>query len=891
MRTVDRRSESDEIGGQLVASYLAPPQLGPVTIARPRLVELLRPNAATPVTIVSGEPASGKTSLLVQCLASDEVGHRTHVWLTVPPETDDEIKFWEYLVGAIASTGTDTVRVDDLRAALRDRQRPTDDWLTALANRLSGPDSHFAIVIDDLHELKAPGAMASLARLLEITSGDVSVLVASRVTPDWPLAEWRMSGRLTEITSQDLAITVEETAALLAASGIDVSDEDVVRLVDRTEGWLGGVKLATLAIQRRSDPSDLIARFSATDELVSSYLLRAVLDHLDDEVRRFLHDVSVLETMSAVLCDEIRQADDSDELLERCRAASLFISRVGGATGNYRLHALVRELLLADLELGSRDRFVTLHGRASRALEGAGDIERAIRHAIAAGDDARANSLVIRHTPEIAHQTRFDELRRWAGLITRSGANESGTTTLALAATLAFAGEGTEALRLLDELEAVPSAETWLPLSVQLRAASHMVRGDVHLLRDIGERVDHDTRHLPPDQRGPSVGSAAFVQGVGAFMEGALDDAAELLAFADRPENRPAPPAYIAVKSWAALVALRRGDATGAERCVHAAAERRDELASGDSAAFAPALLTSAELAWERNRLDESAALFTRARRSIPPMPWQAVLVECARSRLTVSRGEPSEALRDLAEIGKLVLSTEGSPLLRALVAERAADICLRMGDVEDALGWAHTYEQCRAGALPWAIRIRLARASDSIGSDQVIVEALAASEPLPCRVDTLLVAADLTNDECVARSHVAEALGLAEPGRLIRRFLDAGPRVASLVKELASDPRRSGGGDFSRFFAAEVADASATASARPVGKVPVVDELVDQLSAREVEVLRLLDQGMSYTEIGSELFVSRNTVKSHVQHIYTKLGTSGRVPAVEMGRRLGLIT
>lgn len=881
----------ESLASQLVASYLSPPQLGGAMVLRPRLLALATPGVPAPVTIVSGEPASGKTSLLVQLLAAEALVGRTPAWVTVPPGTDDEIRFWEYLLTAMASSTGGRMRLDDLRAALRDRQPPNDDWVTVLANRLATPDVRLVIVIDDLHELTTTSAVAALGRLLGISPDGLPVLVATRVVPDWPLSRWRMSGRLTEITSRDLAVTLDEARELLAANAIDVGDDDVARLVDRTEGWLGGVKLATLAIQRRPDPAGLIARFSAADELVSSYLLRAVLDRQDDDVRRFLHDVSVLDTMSAELCDRIRNADDSAELLERCCAENLFVSRVGGAAGSFHLHALVRELLRGDLEHRTPDRFTELHRAASRAFEGTGDIGQAIHHAIAAGDAGRANKLVIAHAPELGHQARFDELRRWASLIGRSDVTESAAAGLALASTLVFAGEGTEALAVLDDLEELPLGDTSVRYRALLRALAHMVRGDVDLLCDVGDRLAQDVETLSSAEQGPLIGAAMFLQGVGRFLEGALDDAAELLALADQPKNRPAPPAYIAVKSWAALVALRRGDVATADRCVLAATERRDELASGDSAAFATALLASAEMAWERNRLDESAALFARARRSVPPMPWQAVLVECARSRLTVSRGQPREALQDLAEIGRLVLSHEGSPLLRALVAERAVDVALGMGDVDVAFGWAHTHEQCEVGPLPWATRIRLAGAVDPTGSDQVIAEAFAAEQPLPHRVDTLLAASGCTDDDSVRRSLVAEALRLAEPGRMIRRFLDAAPPIASAVRELAADPRRSGGVAFSRFFASDIADAGSAAPTESATPVPFVDELVEQLSAREVEVLRLLDRGKSYTEIGTELFVSRNTVKSHVQHIYTKLGTSGRAPAVEMGRRLGLIT
>ena len=274
-------------------------------------------------------------------------------------------------------------------------------------------------------------------------------------------------------------------------------------------------------------------------------------------------------------------------------------------------------------------------------------------------------------------------------------------------------------------------------------------------------------------------------------------------------------------------------------------------------------------------------------------MPWQAVLVECSRSRLTMSRGEPQRALDDLSETGKLFLSGSGSPLLLAQVAERAVDVCLSMGDAEGALGWVHTHDQCRAGDLPWASRIRLALVVEDAGLEDLIEAALGMHEPLPRRIDTLLaaaLAAHTAQHPDVARSRIADALSLAAPEHMIRRFVDGGPRIAGLVGDLVADPRFPTGPAFSRFFAAEVNGACEGAKHGRTGPAPVVADLVDQLSARELEVLGLLAKGLSYSEMGEELYVSRNTVKSHVQHVYTKLGAASRAHAVETGRRLGLI-
>jgi LuxR family maltose regulon positive regulatory protein len=875
---------------QLIASHLSPPDLGSSPVLRTQLVARLSKGATGNVTLVTGEPAAGKTSLLVQWIKSEQPTPRHVAWVTVPAETDDEIRFWMYLLAALSELD---VGVDDLRAALLDQELPSSAWLTSLANRLVAQETHRVIVIDDLHELQSTRAVAALGDLLDMKPTGVSFVIATRVVPPWPLATWRMAGRLTEIQSRDLGITLDEARELAASADILIGDDEIGRLLDRTERWFGGVQLAVLAMQREADPAGFVARFAADDELVSTYLLRDVVKRQDPKIGRFLLEVSVLDDISSDLCDEVRGATNSAELLEQCRSANLFLSRAGVDGMTYRLHALFRELLRARLEMDEPDRFAVLHLRASRACEQRGDVEQAIGHAIASGDTGRTNEFVLAHAPDLGHQARFDELRRWATVLRRPGTTKSWADLIALASVLCFSGEATETLRLLDEVETLVLPDESRRMCEQLRGAAHMVHGDVHLLKEIGRRQRRDVPPPASDHRSPAAGAAMFMEGVGTFFEGDLDGAAELFERADRAENRPAPPAYIAVKSWASLVALRQGDLSGAERCVRASLDRREQLSSGDTAAVATALLALAELSWEQNRLDDCGRLFTRARKSVQPMPWQAVLVECSRSRLTVSLGEPRQALNDLSETGKLYLSSRGSPLLSALVAERAVDVCLRIGDDDAALGWAHTHQRCGAGDLPWATRIRMSQTLEQAQQQNLVREALGERESTPHRIDTFLAAAGVAaaiQDRQRSRVHVAEALSLAEPGRVIRRFVDAEPHVAMEVGELAADPRLADGVAFSRFFAAEVVDACEAMAGRPAGIAPIIDELVVQLSGREVEVLRLLADGLSYTQMGDELFVSRNTIKSHVQHVYTKLGVSSREQAADAGTRFGLI-
>ncbi len=869
----------------LVESYLTAPTIAPSTVVRTRLMRRLVESELAPVTLVTGEPAAGKTSLLVH-LRESAIHGREVAWLTVPPRIVEDTTFWEYLLVSMAGF---EMRVDDLRAALLDSEPPGEPWLATLANRLGRLRGRPVVVIDDLHEVESADVLQALERLVEMAPAGVSFVIATRRRPPWSLASWRLSGRMVEISSDDLRVTADEARQLLVARGVELGDADVEVLLQRTEGWLGGIQLALLSLASSPDPVEFLTRFAADDEILTTYLLRDVLAGQPEAVRDFLLETSILEVASAEICDAIRDRSDSAELLERCRASNLFLSRTGTGRRAYRLHGLIRELLHTRLNFDAPDRHEDLHGRASEYFEAVGDLEQALNHAAAAEDHGRVTQMVIAHAPQLAHRGRFDELRRMATMARAAGSQETSDSLLAVAAAWCFAGEADQSLRLLDEID--DRATEPGDLSSQLRAADHLVRGDVHLLAAIGRSLTAAARDRGPGEFG-AAGYGLFVGGISTLFEGDATQALAMLEEADHLEHRPAPPAYIAIRSWAAYAATQLGALATAERLVDDALERREELSSGDTAAVATAYLASADLAWERNRLDEAAELYHRARRSVSPMPWQAILVECSRSRLSVSRGEPAQALEDLSEVGKLYLSGSGSALLTERVAASAFDACVRMGDVEAALAWEHTHAGTRTGALPWAGRIRLALLLADC-DDDLLDRALAGEERLPEAIDTLLAAA--TALQCAgerdrARSAVARALALAGPERMIRRFVDAGPGVAAIVRDLTEDPRQADDEEFSRFFASEILDAGESTERRRSDPAPVIDELVVQLSARELDVLDLLAKGLSYTDMGTELFVSRNTIKSHVQHVYTKLGVASRARAVELGRSLGLI-
>jgi LuxR family maltose regulon positive regulatory protein len=349
---------------------------------------------------------------------------------------------------------------------------------------------------------------------------------------------------------------------------------------------------------------------------------------------------------------------------------------------------------------------------------------------------------------------------------------------------------------------------------------------------------------------------------------------------------------YVESPGWLALVACAEGRLSQSNRLAEESLARHSEVRSGETAVSVPARLALADVAWERDDLDECERQLALARRTVRPLFWERVLIEASSGRLHASKGDLTTAASNLEEVGTAYLTGDGAPQLRAIVSQRSVDLALRAGDIAEALRWENVFESCGFGPLPAALRLGIAAATGSGDLTAQVETVLDTPEQLPARISTLLAAADVmvvTAEPERADRLIVEATALAEPEGFVRRFADAPPRVRKAVLDVATGPADSGNGQASQFFLRVLSAAMNASPARSVAASPSKSLFVDELTARELEVLGLLIDGRSYTDIGTTLFVSRNTVKSHVRHIYTKLGVASRSDAAAEAARLGL--
>jgi LuxR family maltose regulon positive regulatory protein len=401
----------DGAGSGLVASKLVAPAPRAELIRRADLLSLLQDSLQCKLCLVEAPAGSGKTTLLAQWQAVAGVGRVA--WVSLDEGDNDPTRFWVYVVAALR-----TVEPGVGEAALEALRRPSADLyrvvLPGLLNELSRIDSPLVLILDDHHLIANPTCHQSLTLFLDHLPTVVHLVLATRVEPPLPVARMRARGELAELRVADLQFTGEEALALLNGSmGLELADDDVARLMERTEGWPAGLYLAGLSLHGRQDVSAFIAAFQGDNRHVADYLSAEVLERQPEKVREFLLRTSVLRRLSGPLCDAVLEAEGSAGLLAELERSNLFLVPLDDRRGWYRYHHLFAQLLR--LELASREPalLATLHRRAAAWHRQAGDLDEAIGHASAAGDFTEAAALIAGHWLSYWRRGQRATVARW----------------------------------------------------------------------------------------------------------------------------------------------------------------------------------------------------------------------------------------------------------------------------------------------------------------------------------------------------------------------------------------------------------------------------------------------------------------------------------------------
>ncbi|MEV0003043.1 LuxR C-terminal-related transcriptional regulator [Micromonospora sp. NPDC050980] len=870
-------------GTPLLASRLAPPAPPGPTVLRPRLLERLERGAAGPVTLLLAPAGWGKTVLLTGWARSERPGPAP-VWVSVA-EGDTTGRLWAYLAAALR---TAVAGEPDDGPAPDGPPRP--EQLETLAAALAAREHPVLLVLDDLHRVTDPAALAGLEFLLRHGDGRLRLVAGARREPPLALHRWRLAGELTVLGPDELAFTADEVADLLVAHGVPVPAEAVPRLVERTAGWPAGLRFAALAAAAGADPARAVDQVSGDQPDVAAYLRDEVLVALHPAARDVLCRGAVAVAVCADLAVAVTGRADAGALLADAARVGGFVQQDGGSPPWYRPHPLLADLLRADLGRLPADELRELHRRAATWFAAHDRPAEALRHALTAGEWGDATELLITRWPELAP----DEPARVAVPAPPEPPAEAvrrdPELALAVSAERAYAGDPAAADGPLRQALAHAAD---LPASRRDRFRRLTAAVELSLARLTGnhEAVRRAADRLLATATGGSVAVddvravAGAAQGLVALAEGELSVAGERFAgalAAARRAGRPRTELLCATRS-AALHAAR-GALRAAEEHAREALSMPPCRGWSSRVDCGYAYLALALSRWQRDRPAEAAAHLALAG-PVGAEPGGAALVALCRAGLLADGGDPATALRTLAaarasapgpELGAWL--TAGEAQLRAEVGDLAGARALldaAGGDPPDpALALASARLWLAAGDARAAERTL----PDWTGPD-------ARRWPLPVRLGAGLLDATLAGaagDGRRAGRLLEEVLALAEPEGCRRVFTRAEPGLRDLLAaHLDSGTAHWATVDDLLRGVAATSGGPPEAPARALG---------EPLTERELTVLRYLQSILSNVEIAAELSLSVNTVKTHVRNIYRKLDATRRREAVRRARELRLI-
>ena len=882
-----------------------------------------RLGARARVTVVSAPAGSGKTVLLRSWIGEAGVADRA-AWVPVGPDERDPQRFWASVLGALRGTAPGSGLVREQTAA-----PDLDGWafVERLLKDLAPLSEPVWLVVDDVHLLGPDQALRQLELLMMRAPDALRFVLCARHDLRLGLHRLRLEGQLAEIRAGDLRFSVAEARELLAGAGVELADPAVAMLHERTEGWAAGLRLAALSLAGHPDPGRFAAEFSGSERTVAEYLLDEVLERQPEDVRRLLLRTSVLERVSGPLADALAGGSGGERVLQELEAANAFVVSLDAGRSWFRYHHLFADLLQLELRRTAPGEVTGLHQVAAQWFSEHGFPVEAIRHAQAARDWGLAARLLAGH---------------WSGLHLGGQAATVHAILAGFPAGAAAADAELAAVAAADELAqgSLEAAERYLEVAARgaasvpaaRRGQAQVLLGIIRLLvarhRGNPPAVAEEARKLQaaaeaPEAAQPGLGEelrALALISLGSAEYGAarIEDAAAHLEQGAVLASRVGRP-YLEFTGLAyqAQVELERSFARAAERG-RQAVELAERHGWTDEPAAGSAYIALAGALFCQGRPDEAEPWVQRAERTVMPEAEPAVgagicfvrgLLELARGRFTDALAACRAAERLSGHLAAphgsyFVTSTRGL-LLHALVRLGALD------RAEQTLGGLRDEDRDRGETRVAEAVLRLAQ-DDPRAATAALAPVLDGSAPVAWpnwQVNVFVleaIAREALGDGGAADQALERALNIAEPDRMLFPFLIY--RAPGLLERHARDCARHAVlvSEILTLLTPEPGSPdpvprghAGPKEVRRSGEPPRGKErsggdrspgLIEPLSRSEMRVLRYLPTNLSAPEIARELSVSVTTVRTHISHLFVKLGAHGRTEAVARARDLGLL-
>ncbi len=889
----------------LMETKLFAPSPRPGHVIRPRLMDKLNANLVgeagfiRKLTLISAPVGYGKTTLTSQWLQKNDI---PFTWLSLEEEDNDPTRFLTYLIATLQKVDPNIGQSAQVMMQAP-QPPPSEAFLTTLINDITATDHPFILVLDDYHLIHTLSIHQQIDFLLEHLSPQAHMVIVSREDIPLPLPRLRARGQLVEIRQNDLRFLLEECDDFFQqVMGMDLSPADVAALESRTEGWVAGLQLAAIAMQsplsgqEQEDLGSFVKSFTGSNRYILDYLIEEVFERQPFEVQDFLLKTSILERLSAPLCDAVAECSNSQDLLQALEEANLFVVPLDQERRWYRYHHLFTELLRHQLRNSTSHSATLLHRQACQWYEKNGFMTQAVKHAFATEDWDVAGRVVEQAAAEAVRNGQIATLHGWIHKLPDDVVQESLNLATITGWVSLLMGQIETALSYAEKAEDLLPVDAPTPdraALTALRASLALMRQDIsnaielsqETLEQLAEQDDHFLR-----------GMALNNLAQGHMLMGDLSAAtATFREMVDLSHDTGHSPASIsALANLAGLLhqgGKRREAVLLCQQALDQCVDKRGRLLPLAGYAQIPMGI----LCYEANDLDIARQHLEQGMKHGEQLGVVTGIVTSAgiaQAQLQRAMGQVEEALATIAEIRQLA-AQHNLGYVDFMVAGVEADIQIKQGDIEAAARWAET-AGLSSSDMPNPLRegdyftfARLLLAQDRLDEVDRLLSSFEQFAYEGGRQRSLITVYILQALLCRSRGDTKQvipclesALQLAAAEGYRRAFLDEGQALIDLlptVRHLSPD-----------FVDLLLEDAQAEPGLRIPS--PLSQPLIEPLSERELDVLRLVADGLTNREIAERLILSVGTVKTHVHNIYGKLDVRGRTQAIARARELEIL-
>ncbi len=899
----------------LATKILIPPVCANL-VPRPQLVERFNKGLNGKLILVSAPAGFGKTTIVENWIISglDEDLKQRLAWLSLDDADNDLPRFFMYFIAALQTVEPDLC--SELLAAFTNLQNSrVEVVLTLMINEIATIKRKLILVIDDYHLISNLEIHTAVQFILENLPSNLLLVMTSRDEPFLPLSRLRARGQMLDIRTRDLRFSSGEASQYLnQIMGLGLADDEIAALETRTEGWVTGLRLAALSMRDQIDPQRFISEFAGNDRYIIDYLVDEVLSQRSEETRQFLLRTSVVNRMCGALCEAITGQENACEILQKLEQENVFLVPLDNHRQWYRYHHLFSDVLRLRLtESMTPDEIKAIHSCASRWFENEDMVSDAVDHAFNAIEYDRVIRLINEHAEQFFLSSQLHVLMNWIGRIPKHLLDSNPRLYLIIAWAHVSTGKPEEAelclqavekalgVRLLDWLdrqnnEISSSAQGALIEMAVVRAQLAISRGDIpDALRLTAFALPYLERDDCPYLFNRPAGSrmaACFIRGTVLKRTGDLEQAAEAFIQAGilAKEQNHVHIVALSHGHLANMQAVQGHLLMALETCRRGLSDV--EQMAGERSPLSGFLHGEyGNLLYEINDLEAAERHLKEAVRLAKPWGFLDAIIPglTGLSQLYALQGKWKNAFDSLDELEDLGKSNP--PLVQPVIDAHRALLWSMQGDEVRSRQWIDSLQPDITDGIRYGqqgeliILSRVLITLNEMKKAEELLERLLAdsrSRNHRGRMITLLALRSCVHqtqeDRNEALMYLDQALSLAASEGYIRTFLDLGEPIKSLLPLITSRP------DYAKNLLVSM-DPQSRQSHEPI---PVM--LVEPLSEREKQVLRLLATELTGPEIARELVVAISTLRTHTQQIYRKLGVTNRQGAIKAARTLGII-